>query len=198
MLTLFLDTGSHENLLALCTEKETLATSPLPSHGDMELVPAIERILKESGHSYQDLTNLAAVLGPGGFTSLRVGIAAINALSYALDIPSAGIHLSDLWAPLVLSDHHFLWLHSTRRTQIFIKKCGAHDASIEILSLDEAEKLKGEYIGELIPEHQTLLTLCRPMGTENIASLTEILPHLLLPLPYGKKELELWYGRGKD
>jgi len=226
MLRLFLDTGSHENLLALCDDETMIHVRSLPSHGDTELVPAIERTLADSGHAYNDLTHLACVLGPGGFTSLRVGVAAINTLSFALDLPSTGVHLSDFWSQRVLcvgaprcgtleentlstgrasgaplhAPQNFLWLHSTRRSQIFVKGFGTDGTAtpVGILNLEDAVNLQGRYVGELIPEHRALLTQCTPIPEEEITPLGEMLPCLLASLPYQKRQLQPWYGRGAD
>ncbi len=80
--------------------------------------------MREAGWVWKDLTHLACVVGPGGFTSLRVGVSCINALSWSLKIPSAGIHLSDLYAARVPTNS-FLWLHSTKRTELFVRGFGS-------------------------------------------------------------------------
>jgi tRNA threonylcarbamoyl adenosine modification protein YeaZ len=215
MKTLFLDTASNENLLALCDEKKTLVIKSLKKMGDAELIPAIEDVLKEVGWEYKDLTNLACAIGPGGFTSLRVGVTAINTLAYSLDIPSAGMHLSDLWAKRVQRNCHperalnpseasgegrvegFLWLHSTRKTSLFVRGFGT-DGTITptgLLEMDEAVALQGPYVGELIPEHKEALTRCEPLEEGKIESLDEMLPKYLSELKYQKQQLVPWYGR---
>ena len=227
MLTLFLDTASNSHSLALCTESELLLRVPLKTHSDTDLVPAIENILKEKDFTYKDLTHLASVIGPGGFTSLRVGVTAINIMSDTLSLPSTGIHLSDWWstrvmnvgaprwgaqlesiaasgrasgAPLHASPQNFLWLHSTRRTQIFVKGYGTDGTVTPVgtFGLEDAVQLQGPYVGELIPEHQKLLTRCSPILEEELMPLIEFLPGFLAKLPYGKRQLLPWYGRDAD
>ena len=190
VLTLFLDTASNSHSLALCTEKELLRRVPLQTHGDTDLVPAIENILREKNFTYKDLTNLVSVIGPGGFTSLRVGVTAINTLAYALDLPSSGVHLSDMWAgrvrgrvgdpsePEPAPQTPFLWLHSTRRTQIFVKGFGENGTitPIGIFELEDAAKLQGAYIGELIPEHQALLSGCTKILEAELKPIEKFLP----------------------
>ena len=55
------------------------------------IMPAIDRILKEAGTSLRQLDGFAVGLGPGSFTSLRVGISTVKALSFALQKPVAGV-----------------------------------------------------------------------------------------------------------
>ncbi len=42
-------------------------------------------LLADHGHTWADVTLLAAVSGPGGFTGLRVGLATVQGLAVALD-----------------------------------------------------------------------------------------------------------------
>lgn len=196
VLTLFLDTASNQHGLALCENKETLSIRSLPKETDTVLVPAIENILKENAKTYGDLTNLACVTGPGGFTSLRVGIATINALAYTLRIPSTGIHLSELWRARVKSfDSNFLWLHSTRRTQIFAKKFGGAKHPIELLDIKDIANIRGSYVGELLPEHKKLLASCTPIPENDLLPIEEMLPKFLAKLNYVEMQLLPWYGR---
>ncbi len=56
-----------------------------------QLVPQIAALLEKHGFTKNDLAGLAAVSGPGSFTGLRVGLAAIKALAEALHKPIAAI-----------------------------------------------------------------------------------------------------------
>ena len=58
-----------------------------------ELVPQIAALLENHGHRKSDLGAFAVVSGPGSFTGLRVGLAAIKALAEALQKPVAAISL---------------------------------------------------------------------------------------------------------
>lgn len=84
--------------MALVNENKVTGFKPLENHQDDSLLmPTLEQLLKESKLTLKDLTHIAAVTGPGGFMSLRVGISLANALSWSLKIPLAGVHLSDLY-----------------------------------------------------------------------------------------------------
>ena len=210
MRILFLDTASNPHALALCTEEKTLALKEIKQHGDQDIVPAIEAALEEGKMTYEDLTHLACAIGPGGFTSLRIGVTAVNTLAHALGLPAAGVHLSALRGtrvknvvgavrerPLQRTPSPFLWLHSTRKTQLFVKGFGADGKTTPctLMDLDDAVSLQGEYVGELIPEHQEALKNCAPMPEEKLASLKQALPQFLSGLTYSKQQLIPWYGR---
>ena len=197
MLTLYLDTASHSHSLALCDDNKTIAWIDLLHHADELLVPSIEQALKNNNLKYEDLTHLATVTGPGGFTSLRVGITTINTLAYSLNIPSAGIHLSDIFAARTSTDSDFYWLHSTKKTHLFVRCFGSKSEPYPepvLIEVSEAEKLSGNYVGELIPEHQTALANCTPI-TE-LAPTSDVLPQLLKEATYDSTDVQPWYGRG--
>ena len=58
-----------------------------------QLVPQIAALLKKHGYSKTDLAAFAVASGPGSFTGLRVGLAAVKALAEALQKPIVAISL---------------------------------------------------------------------------------------------------------
>ena len=203
--SLFLDTASHRHVLALASESQTHVINDLPAFGDTGMIPALEGALKEVGWEFSDLTHIACVTGPGGFASIRTGITAANTLAYALKIPWAGVHVSDVWAARVkrsaISDQQaasFLWLHSTKKNLLFVRGFGKYAEKYPeptLMELSEAIPLEGKYVGELLEEHQKALTGCSPISEGNITPFEEVLPSLLKNLSYGKEPLLPWYGR---
>lgn len=56
-----------------------------------EIGPLIQKLLADAGLPIGDLDTLVADRGPGRFTGLRVGLATVKTLAYALDIPVIGL-----------------------------------------------------------------------------------------------------------
>ena len=54
------------------------------------LIPAIDALLAQTGWGYDALDLIAVTIGPGGFTGLRIGLAAARGLALALNIPAIG------------------------------------------------------------------------------------------------------------
>ena len=63
-------------------------------HGE-ELLAQVEGLLMEAGVDRRDLGGLVVGTGPGAFTGLRVGIATVKGLAYALGLPVVGVPTGD-------------------------------------------------------------------------------------------------------
>jgi tRNA threonylcarbamoyladenosine biosynthesis protein TsaB len=68
------------------------------SHHSVELAPAIDQLMKRSGVQMKELEVLAVASGPGSFTSLRIGMAAVKGIALALHIPVISIPTLDVLA----------------------------------------------------------------------------------------------------
>jgi len=64
----------------------------------VELAPAIQSAITDCGMQVADLRAVAVALGPGSFTSLRIGLAVAKGLSLALRIPVIGIPSLEIMA----------------------------------------------------------------------------------------------------
>ncbi len=101
-LLLAVDTSGKNGSLALArtapgqsaSEISVLEVVPLAGGAfSAQLVPQIAALLKRHGYAKTDLGAFAVANGPGSFTGLRVGLAAIKALAEALRKPIAAISL---------------------------------------------------------------------------------------------------------
>jgi tRNA threonylcarbamoyladenosine biosynthesis protein TsaB len=98
MLLLAADTSGSQGSLALlrgtAVQSEVLDLLPLTGGAfSAQLVPEIVRMLDRTGTSRTDLDGFAVVSGPGSFTGLRVGLAAIKGLAEILNKPIAALSL---------------------------------------------------------------------------------------------------------
>jgi len=56
------------------------------------LMPMVEEVLGRAGASYAELDLLAVTVGPGGFTGVRIGLAAARGIALAGAIPLLGVN----------------------------------------------------------------------------------------------------------
>ena len=93
------------------------ATWESQHHHTVELAPAIEQLFRQTGTSRSDLTGLAAAIGPGSFTSLRIGLALAKGMALALNIPVVGVPSLDVIATAQPLDERPMLavLHAGRR-----------------------------------------------------------------------------------
>lgn len=55
------------------------------------ILPLVERTLQDCGLTAADLDGIAVAVGPGSYTGLRIGVAAVKAMTFALQLPCFGI-----------------------------------------------------------------------------------------------------------
>lgn len=74
----------------------------------VELAPAIHDLLTRCGLTMEDVHALGVALGPGSFTSLRVGLALVKGLALSKHIPLVGIPTLDILAAAQPASKHLL------------------------------------------------------------------------------------------
>ena len=88
MLTLAFDTATSVATAALVQDGTVLGERVSRA---VRVLEDADELLREAGHHQAELTHLAVGTGPGSFTGLRLGLAAARGLSFALDLPVAGV-----------------------------------------------------------------------------------------------------------
>jgi tRNA threonylcarbamoyladenosine biosynthesis protein TsaB len=93
VLTLAIDTSTRTGSLAVLRNSEVLARTSGYSDEPYErrVFADLDEVLRESGAGLQDVDLLAVATGPGSFTGLRVGLAAVKAWSEAFGRPIAAV-----------------------------------------------------------------------------------------------------------
>lgn len=105
MLILAVDTSGRQGGIAVArgdaTEFELIDSSVVVGGTfSAQLVPAIAQLLARHGIPKTRLEGLAAASGPGSFTGLRVGLAAVKALGETLQKPIAAVSILEACADL--------------------------------------------------------------------------------------------------
>jgi tRNA threonylcarbamoyl adenosine modification protein YeaZ len=101
VFVLALDTATEACVAAVCSVDGQQPDSPISTltqrapidarrHGEL-LAPLIAEVLGEAGLRPVDLTGVVVGLGPGPYTSLRIGIVTAASFADALGIPAVGV-----------------------------------------------------------------------------------------------------------
>jgi tRNA threonylcarbamoyladenosine biosynthesis protein TsaB len=97
-MLLAVDTSTTQIGLALYDGNQVIGESLW--HGKLRhtttLAPAIDELLKRTNTQMDDISALGVALGPGSFTSLRVGLALVKGIALARSLPVIGIRTLDM------------------------------------------------------------------------------------------------------
>ena len=105
MLLLAIDTSGRHGSIALaragesgdCGNVEMIEVVPLAGGTfSAQLVPQIAALLSSHGFTKHDIGAFAVAAGPGSFTGLRIGLAAVKALAEVLEKPIAAVSLLEV------------------------------------------------------------------------------------------------------
>jgi tRNA threonylcarbamoyl adenosine modification protein YeaZ len=100
MICLAVNTATSMLSIALLKAGEPLGyfeTGETRDQGNL-LIRHIETMLSDNGLSYADVHLLAAVTGPGSFTGIRIGLAAMRGISLAANIPIVGVSSFEMFS----------------------------------------------------------------------------------------------------
>jgi tRNA threonylcarbamoyladenosine biosynthesis protein TsaB len=127
MLILGLETSTRMTSVALVSDGEVLSflEEEIQNHEE-NLLPLVDRTLKQAGRSLADIETVAIGCGPGSFTGLRIGFATAKGLCFAASVPLrlvsslAALALDHAADSTVRSDHLLVPLLDARRSELFV------------------------------------------------------------------------------
>ena len=99
-LMLAIDTSTRAVGVALYDGYQTLGEYiwETRDHHTVELAPAVDKALSNSGCNMSDLGAVAVATGPGSFTGLRIGLALAKGIAMSAKIPLVGVPTLDALA----------------------------------------------------------------------------------------------------
>lgn len=175
-MLLAVDTSTTQVGLALYDGVQVIGESLW--HGKLRhttsLAPSIAELFKRTNLTMDDLSALGVALGPGSFTSLRVGLALVKGLALARHLPLIGIPTLDiLTAAQPLRDISLAAVLQAGRGRLAVGRYLASDSGIwqsdgevSVLNLDELiETIESPTLicGELTEEERKILAKKRDL-----------------------------------
>lgn len=122
VIVLAIDTATTDLVVGLVDTDTGQATDHIQpgTRGHNEhLVPAIQAVLAEAGRSFADLGAIVVGVGPGPFTSLRIGMVTASSMGQALGIPVHGVTTHDAIATRLGAKARTLVATDARRKEIY-------------------------------------------------------------------------------
>ncbi len=169
MKVLAIDTCTASATVAISENGNLLGTTTLclkRSHSQIIMV-LIEELLNKLELTPKDIDLYAAAKGPGSFTGIRVGIAAIKGLADGTGKPSFGVStLKAMALPFTSSDALICSIIDARREQVYYGVYDNNLCDIEkeyILKINElCEKLKVYnkkiiFTGDCVEKHKEII-----------------------------------------
>jgi tRNA threonylcarbamoyladenosine biosynthesis protein TsaB len=138
-------------LLALCSATRTASVALIVDgevshehaavtsrHQSESLLPLVDRVLRESQTRVEDLGGYGISIGPGSFTSLRIGLSTLKGLSFGTKTPVAPI--STLWALAAAHGHQaapgvpIIAMLNAQRGEVYAAAFASDGAGVEPLA----------------------------------------------------------------
>jgi tRNA threonylcarbamoyladenosine biosynthesis protein TsaB len=143
---LAVDTTSEFGSLAIRSEGRTIAGNSIHSReGFAHLIfSAIANLLSETGLKLSEIDCFAAASGPGSFTGVRVGLAAVKGLAEAMGKSAVGISNLKALAWFGRSERRAVMLDA-RRGQVY---AAVYDSALEPVTPEVVTELK-TWLGSL-------------------------------------------------
>jgi len=157
MLVLAVDTSGRNGSITLArgdaTSFELIETVALEGGTfSAQLVPQIAALLASHGFKKRDIGGFAVASGPGSFTGLRVGLAAIKALAEILGQPIAAVSRLEVLAVASGAQGHVVTALDAGRSEVYsgeynLEGSDARMLSEQLLPLDDfLRQMRGKAI----------------------------------------------------
>jgi tRNA threonylcarbamoyladenosine biosynthesis protein TsaB len=159
MILLAIDTSGKDGGITLARVDESRASDALSILGTVpleggtfsaQLVPQIAGLLGKHGLTKNDIGAFAVASGPGSFTGLRVGLAAVKAMAEILERPIAAVSRLELLARLGPANGRLMAALDAGRDEVYAGEYEAGDGvrmlGERLVSLDELFEATGSAI----------------------------------------------------
>jgi tRNA threonylcarbamoyladenosine biosynthesis protein TsaB len=166
MILLVTDTSGRNGTVALAraAERDIQLMEVVPLAGGMfsaQLVPQIATLLQTHGLSKADIGAFIVVSGPGSFTGLRVGLAAIKALAEILQKPIVPVSLLQIVATASRNQGKIVSVLDAGRNEVYF---GEYEINGETIHVRREETLpKTEFLSAA--NASTIVTPDAPLAT---------------------------------
>ena len=165
MLILGVDTSGKDGSIALVrfAEQQAQTLDVVALEGgtfSAQLVPQISALLAEHNLAKKGIEGFAVVSGPGSFTGLRVGLAAVKGLAEVLQAPIAAVSLLEVVERVSGSQNQKIVALDAGRGEVFARSSDPETGAQveELISITEVVSTATNH-GVITPEEKLAETL---------------------------------------
>ncbi len=132
---LAIETATRAGGVAIARGEEILASRPgdASSSHSQDLIENIDAVLKESGVELSTVDLMAAAIGPGSFTGLRIGLATVKSLAVSLDRKCVGVSTLAAVSHAAGAAERIVALLPAGRGEVFAQMFAVRDDEVEAL-----------------------------------------------------------------
>ena len=201
MILMCVDTSGPSAGLALVRDGELIYEATLVNSltHSVNLMPMAEEALRSSGLEMKDIGLFAAVVGPGSFTGVRIGVAAVQGMAQGLNKLCLPVNALEALAFGLLCDEHVVCpIRDARAGQVY----GAAFRAGRRLMEDAVLKLP-EYLEEIRPMGERFVFIgdgvpvSREKIMEALGERAAFAPSHLSLLKAGSAAMIAWEKRGQ-
>ena len=184
-MLLAVDTSTAQVGLALYDGAQVLGemTWAAHQHHTTELAPALCGLLDRCGVSMDKVHALGVAIGPGSFTSLRVGLSLVKGIAFARHLPVVGLPTLDIIAAAQpVAKYPLLALLQAGRTRIAfsVYKSQRKEWQVEGAALSESEgPIRSGTVEELVNQIESPTIIAGELTSEDRKKLSKNINVLL-------------------
>lgn len=114
----------------------------------VELMPAVDGLLKANGISLEEMDAFGAVVGAGSFTGIRIGIAAVKGFCDCLKKPAFTVTAFETLAYNIKTENKILAVLDARHNHYYAAGFSGGEQVLEpcFISSDQLKELSREYV----------------------------------------------------
>lgn len=127
-----------------------------------ELVPMIERVMRQAGSDFASLSAVAVTAGPGAFTGLRIALATARAIALAASRPAIGISTFEAiaWAAAredAAATHRLVVAIDTKRDDLYVQSFVRDNSALGFAAVGDGAVLSAAEVAAGLPSGPLLL-----------------------------------------
>lgn len=193
MRTLFIDTSSADVSISIVDNNKILASikETIPNKHSIYTVSFLDKVIKESGLTPNDIDKILVVTGPGSFTGVRIGVTIAKTYAYLKNIdiiPVSSLKIlalsteHDYCLSLIDAKHdnYYIGLYDKNNNEVIPEQFNTKDSVLELI-----DKYKPTIVSN---EDITIASLNLKTQIPNILNIVShyqcletINPHLVVP-----------------